>query len=270
MIFSLKQHYWRCFFFVLLVCCSKAQSQYLYSKSDAAAINKYRKTGVAAFQNYDRAALYKVGLFFETLYKKYKDTSITAAIAYYKASVLSEGELYDPSEKAAFQLGQIYETGIGTTVDYNKAAIYYLISGSYGSKQLEKIRDELCPADTILYSPQQWSTQGDSIVIRFHPFCQWKSSSARMVLEKLANYMKANPQASITFSIADPEEFVTSYYSYWKRTRAFEGIVKQVSEYLADHGVDRGSVSPFYVQSSQSAAPGIALTIHVATKPIDN
>jgi hypothetical protein len=214
------------------------QGQYLYSKADAKAIQKNRQLGSASFENTDRKAHYNIGLFFESIYKKYKDSSIHAAVRHYQASVLSEGEIGLESQMAAFQLGRIYETGMGIPINYDKALAYYLVSGEMGKKYQDEIVKRICPSDSVVaYAVGVRGQQTDSVVIRFHPFCALASVGTMTTLSELALYLKANPHLNVRLSTSGPQETITSYYNLWTIINAGDRVCQQVRHYLMDQGV---------------------------------
>ena len=125
---------------VLILYCQAANSQVKYSSSDLLAIKRSKTALQTAEKNWNKYKLYELGVFYEKIYARYKDTSMKSAIHCYKLVTISDGPDYldEISPKAAYTLGVIYEHGKGVPTDKKTSMIYYFLSGKKKKKQFRK------------------------------------------------------------------------------------------------------------------------------------
>ncbi|HEY0355757.1 MAG TPA: hypothetical protein VGC29_06120, partial [Flavisolibacter sp.] len=170
-------------------------AQYAYSAKDLAAIQQKRKEGARAEKNWDRKTLFHLGNFYREIYNRYQDTSMNASIRSYKQSCFTEGDfMEDEPLMAAFELGNIYEKGIGIEPDAGLAMIYFFISDSIGENRLSALSDRVCPADTIVHT----SPSTDSLAIAVNPFCGLKNAATIHEIKKLAAMAGYDRKVNIT------------------------------------------------------------------------
>jgi hypothetical protein len=202
-------------------------AQYNYSPEISKSISEKRQEEKIAHDEWNRGALYELGIFHLNIYNKYKDTSLHAAIRCFTQSCFTEGELMDErSLKAAWNLGRIYENADGIKPDSLLSMIYYFISDSLGSTDLERTRAKFCT---------------DSLVMSINPFCDLGSATSIDFFEKLGREMQMHPGRSVHFTLRIPNEFINSYYNYWLKTHAFNKFSSQANKYMGD--IDPGRFS---------------------------
>lgn len=210
-----------------LILASTGYSQVKYSKADLAEIRKKRVQERLAYKKWDRQLHYEVGAFFDKIYHKYRDTSMSAAIRNYTKSTESEGDLMDPgSLLSAFRLGEIYQSGIGSDTNYAKAMFYFLLSGEKGSASLSKLQDQACNEPRVLFASP------DSIVIAFSPFCI-RNPKSFAFLQPMVDKIREDHGNHISLSIRYPLIGIeNSYYSYYNRQLVPQKAAGVIGEYL--------------------------------------
>jgi hypothetical protein len=225
----------------LLLAGMGASGQVNYSAQDLATIQQKRKQTQQALDTWDRKALYRLGLFYETIYKKYADTSMRAAIHCYEASAFTEGDLFnEESLLAALHLGQIFEQGTGVPVQTEKAMIYYFVSGNKGSKEFSRLRQIRCPADTVIYNSIGRQHPIDSLVIGVDPFCSLRSAATGKALDLLAEFLKHEPEWQVQLLARYAGPGITAPYNLWVQTEALPRRCVEIRNYL----VEQAGIAP--------------------------
>ena len=209
------------------------QAQTNYSKKDLAAIRKQRFAAEKAMENWDRPALYRTGLFFEGIYDRYKDTSISASIRLYTRAFQTEGDLHEgEAMKAARRLGAIFENGKGVPVDFEKAYTAYFMAGSE-EPGIKRMKDRLCILDEVLLTDR--GPQGvNELVIRFHPACSRFGDSTRAAIGRLANTMKAQPETRLHLRMRMPESELNHFLNYYSGLKTWTALSNPLLSYLVE------------------------------------
>ena len=131
---------------VLVNCFSKIYSQkvYKYSAADKLAIsNANKKTALMKDRQLSGLQAYALGLEYQRIYNKYRDTSMASAVKCFEYYSFGENEytFTAKQKQTAYKLGEIYEKGTGIDRDTMMAIVWYQLSTTAGitkAKALQK------------------------------------------------------------------------------------------------------------------------------------
>jgi hypothetical protein len=243
-----------------------ADAQYKYTPEDSAGIMRMRKWEKKAMKKSDRKLMYDVGFLYERIYRKYKDTSINAAIRMYKESAYAEGPLQETeSVLSAKQLADIYSHGIGTKRDPEQALIYYYISWFEGADSLEALKKRLGPIDRVEYG----SAQTDSIVISFHPLVKIGSEATKKLMTGLEKRLRDHPEYMYRVDVILPNESTTAIYNYYMSQDLPRIIDAGLYEMLESISVDRRINNQFYENWSGQGTRAKLVLVILKERPAD-
>jgi hypothetical protein len=170
-----------------------AQSVYRYSAADRALLLRTAKQEQKAMDAYDRRGMIRIGQTYEGIWKKYKDTSMQAALRCYRYACLTEGDMSDYQLPVAYRLARIYDQGKLVPRNLEDAMAYYLLSDERGKKRLKQLTDSVCGLGTLRYKPNRDYQPGDSIVFEISPFCNRLHPETRVTLQELAGQLRGAP-----------------------------------------------------------------------------
>lgn len=211
----------------------KGQSK--YSPSDLLAIKQNRNALKVAEKKWNKSKLYQLGIFYEKIYARYKDTSMSTAIHCYNLVTMSDGPDYmdKVSPLAAYKLGTIYEYGKGIAVNKKKAMIYYFLSQTKGEKNLEKLQQTTCTNTEVLHNSIGKYQEVDSLVLGVSSFCKIKGDAAFSALMRLADFLKVNPSFRISVSVSENVTGIPAPYTYWLRDYGLKRHYHYVQNFIA-------------------------------------
>lgn len=195
-------------------------AQYGYSNKDLAQIHRSREKIIEG-----KTSLYAIGRFFESIYDRYKDTSMNAAIRCYTFIANIEGpDNSKTSQQAAYRLGEIYANGKGVPVNLDHALAYYFISGEIGSKKLAAAKKRFAGRDSVAF------VATDSLVIAYHPLLGVKNASSTGAIDRLVKVMRDHPQRTLNITLEKPTTFYSAIYAYWITQKAPFVLVSFLSQ----------------------------------------
>ena len=226
-------------------------SQVKYSHTDFKTIQANRKQMFIAIEKWDRKELYQLGVFFEGIYDKYKDSSINAAIRCYRLASSSESEYLDNIEcyNAAYRLARIYEQGKGIPPSLHRAMIYYYLSDSkhttsYNSlgnpennADFQRTRKKYCSPDSTSY--YETGNRIDSMVISISPFCGFQGKNLTAELEKLGSYLRQHSSINVNIRIRGDNSIPAAQYSL--KVKQF--ILPALQNIVANRLIDNEGIS---------------------------
>ena len=231
-----------------------------YSATDKKNILSKRKETTVAIEQWDRKKLYYLGSYFESIYDKYKDSSLSTAIRCYSIAASSESEYLDIKEcyKAAYRLGKIYEQGKGVQTNPHRAMIYYYLSdstqrapfnqlGSSTQPDFQRLGKEICGNDYATFS----GDKNDTLMIGYSPFCPLKGKSTFPKLDKLGEYLKGHPQKNIEITFTGDNTIMAAQYDLKVESFVIPGMYSKLVSYLEDkQGISPARVFPFKIALS--------------------
>lgn len=260
-----------------------AQSQYKYSATDRSKILQKRKELPKAMADYDKNRLYKSGLFFESMFDKYKDSSMATAIACYRIAASSESEYGEDwhSYKAAKRLAVIYETGKGVPADSELALIYYYLSDTSlvdtelalkepsNNPSFQKVKQQYCNSVSQAQAGQGMNGMADSVVIHLSPFCRLPLAEARPVLKQFCEQLQKDPSKKIFARLAGQSRVPAAQYSLIAENYVMPQMFYSLHSYL----VEELNISPerfiLPVQRDYSYQGGYRLLLKIVQEDYD-
>jgi hypothetical protein len=242
---------------------SLAQTE--YSPDDSQKIISSRKEVSKAIREWDRKKLYQLGVFFENIYDKYKDTSINTAISCYRKASSSESEYGNNMEcyKAAEKLAQIYEEGKGIHKSLHRAIIYYYLSdtkltatyntlGNPTNASFQKMKAEYCTRDSVSLKAGPVA-KGDSITVGISPFCNTIGKKAEAALNKISEFLRENPESIVEAVINGDNSVYAAQYRLKVENYVLPELYKRFVKYFVDkEGISYERFSPLTLELDES------------------
>lgn len=203
-------------FFLLIITFPVFSQEYKYSGADKKALESAVASRESAVNSIDRKTFYELGLFYERIYDKYKDTSMTSAINCFMIACYTEGDwLEDFQPKAAFRIGNAYEKGKGVEKDLIQAMGWYEYSTAEGKKRFKHLAEKSCEAfvPTTITVGKEKEPRQYVFKISVNPYCADLSKSAGSVLNAIAGLMKSDPETFLEVTIEAGKGMQTPFYN---------------------------------------------------------
>ncbi len=215
-----------------------AQLQYKYSVADKQEL-KNANSKLVKLENLTEKQAYELGLVYERLYDKYKDTNMVCALKCFNYASCLEAHCEKPIYKTInFKLARIYETGKGIGADTLMAMFYYMGSTDAGLKHLAILRQKHCPkkmhyslektdfyfSDSTNSVLEKMLLGGVEISIPFFIACPCDSAQLNQMMFTIASVLKTHPQLGM-------ELFIGS-------TEIYGDMVGSIADYIYKQGIN--------------------------------
>jgi TPR repeat protein len=204
---------------VLVSCFNEAHSQkvYKYSAADKLALtNANKKIALLADHKLSDQQAYALGMEYERIYNKYRDTSMPLAVKCFEYYCWEENEysFTAKQKQVAYKLGGIYEKGTGIARDTVMAITWYKLSTPAGNTRSQSLQTKFCKAPLSLQSedekidPQQAKYKllsRATLALLSLPSCRYTKEQIASVMGPVAEAMKEAPHLVlwIDHSISD-------------------------------------------------------------------
>lgn len=250
----------------------------VYSKADKKEILDKRKEVKKAIEDWNKAGLYSLGAFFEKIYDKYHDSSMTAAIRCYEMAASSESEYGDnwDSYTAAYKLAKIFETGKGTVKNLQRSLIYYYLSDSSYQPSLyqlgtaavhpafEKMRNEYCNKAAVIISTLKHPSSKDSVVLRISPFCNSRQLFKDSLQREIGQYLRQHPLQTAQFVLQGQSPVTAAQYTLKAENFVLPRMINEMRQTLIEEeGIDPTRISE--LQRGAADKEEYALVIYFKT-----
>jgi hypothetical protein len=248
--------------FLLVSVCLSAQVK--YSEPDKSLIFKNRKQANTAIKDWNRKKLYHLGVFFEGIYNKYKDSSMAAAIRCYTISASSESEYGNLKEcyAAAGKLAKIYEMGKGVSIQPLRAMIYYYLSDTRHTATyntlgnpthnagFQRIRNSYCARDIVTVFKS--GSRIDSLIIYGSPFCKNDGNRIKLALSELSEYLKQVPEKNVDVTISGGPSVPAAQYTLKVENFILPAIYSGFISTMTGEGVANERILPLKREQFES------------------
>lgn len=253
------------FFSLSLISLEKvaAQTIYRYSAADRALLLRTKKQEEKAIAAYDRRGMIRIGQAYEGLWKKYKDTSLQAALRCYRFACLTEGDMSPYQLPVAYRLATIYDRGKLVPRNLEDAMAYYFISDTRGKGRLKQLRDSVCGRNPLKYIPAGDFRPGDSVVLQVSPFCTNLHPETRYMLQRLANQLRGMPgwsvdlRADFSYPVMAAPYNLMTVASMWKNMEVIKVFL------IEQEGVSADRVEAWPAEPSADAEKGFRIIIRL-------
>jgi hypothetical protein len=238
----------RIFFLVLLtgwIIDVHSQKVYPYTLADKTALANARKKAALMDQQMltDKQA-YALGMEYQRVYNKYKDTSMQLAVRCFEYFCWEENDYtFTTQQKSvAYKLGQVYEKGTGIKRDTMMAMTWYQLSTAAGIAKAKSLQQLFCGRPLVLQvgsekivNPQQ-ATQmlhtGAILSLATSPSCKYTMKQIEGVALPIAEFMKERPDALLNLEYNVSSKW-NSTHSLNVRQRV-NMVMDQVVTYLVE------------------------------------
>ena len=197
-----------------------------------------------------------MGVFFEGIYDKYKDSSMNAAVRCYNIAASSESEYGNLKEcySAAGRLAKIYESGKSVPIDLQKAMIYYYLSDSKHTSNynslgnpihntgFQRIKKNYCSRDIV--SVFKTGPMLDSLVFEFSPFCNIQGNRLNLALVELSAYLNQNPEKKVDVIIVGGPSIPAAQYTLKVENFILPAIYNKCISLMIDKAVSSDRIMP--------------------------
>ncbi len=217
---------------------SKAQPHFKYSAVDKQQLKK-ANSQFYKIHNLTTNQAYKLGLVYEKLYNKYRDTSMLYALDCFKYSSCFDAHCEKTIYKTInYKLARIYETGKGISSDTLKAMYYYMSSTKAGINHLATLRQKHCNqkkhyslgitnfnfSDSLDNSLKKMLLGGVEISIPFFIACPCDSAHLNQIMFPIVSLLKDNPQKGL--------ELFTG------KSEIYGDMVGRIADYIHKQGIN--------------------------------
>ncbi|HEX2630663.1 MAG TPA: SEL1-like repeat protein [Chitinophagaceae bacterium] len=236
---------------VLVNCFSKTYSQKIYNYTAAdklAIVNANKKTALMKDRQLGGQQAYALGLEYQRIYNKYRDTSMASAVKCFEYYCFGENEyMFTVKQKQmAYRLGEIYEKGTGIARDTMMAIVWYQLSTAAGVTKAQGLQKKFCDGPLSLYAGDEKMNplqakykllNRATLGLPALPSCRYNKEQIAAVVAPIAEAMKEAPHLVLWVD--------HSVNPYWNSTHSYnvKQELKRVMDAVAVYLIDKVGIS---------------------------